>query len=715
MSPPSARRQNSSCDACRRSKRRCAALATNETPNSETSCTNCVQLGYKCTFNLAASAARQRKQKRRLSLERDTSPQPIEPRIYPARATTGNEDRAKGVADLSRKFGPFRSLYDASLQVSFADNSFHAEYALVPATTMELQCYDRSVIPEVTWLADQENYDDSQVLQFPSPSATEVFVPGAWHGSPMHLLNSSMTSLMLNIQLDEIHKVVFADTISRYLAYRCNVFAGCYKYSLTYETEEQPGRSCWGNRGSDSLSSETMEKPPASSLHDNDSWKATLIGIARFLDNFGPLYGNRLDAKASQKAELVLIASVSAFALQWLPSRSEEGHCESQQCARFKEVWFRTHSLLKASQEMRSFVRLYAVFLFHMTPIPEEALTILVEGEHPTDLLDCGLRQMTYLFNLIHQYGQSLTEDSIYKALLDASTRIFRWYGYVRDTVASSMTERQCVLPDEPITTKEPRADDELPDSDSLQALELFDICIPRIFNRATIHQMLLWRTLSNLRLAIGCSSEPMVGRSCKEVYACSTNLICDFNRLYGPSIARCITNFSSLSTSSKLSAAMLALFWNMCLLSMTEILDRLSTVQPDVCNLGISEAAREYEADALASITNVLRCLADDDGSTSLYFANHLDLDMPLISRHANVSLVVTAITKAIEHTISINQHHGRLLSTWLPKLQLYLSALIGLESKVAGLCVSRPVRRSLVWKHTDILLDCWTPNSTS
>lgn len=50
------RRQNSSCDSCRRSKRRCVLLDQPGSQNSK-SCKYCAHLGRKCTFNFVAEHA----------------------------------------------------------------------------------------------------------------------------------------------------------------------------------------------------------------------------------------------------------------------------------------------------------------------------------------------------------------------------------------------------------------------------------------------------------------------------------------------------------------------------------------------------------------------------------------------------------------------------------------------------------------------------------
>ena len=64
------RRQNSSCDPCRRSKRRCF-FSSHAFDDSSTSCTHCTRLGHACTFKFAASRLNSRPRKRQRQTRSD--------------------------------------------------------------------------------------------------------------------------------------------------------------------------------------------------------------------------------------------------------------------------------------------------------------------------------------------------------------------------------------------------------------------------------------------------------------------------------------------------------------------------------------------------------------------------------------------------------------------------------------------------------------------
>jgi hypothetical protein len=215
----------------------------------------------------------------------------------------------------------------------------------------------------------------------------------------------------------------------------------------------------------------------------NQISKVTMIGVARFLDNFGPLYGNVIDQRARSQNERTLTAVLQAFALQYLPSRQAEGplaqfhesldsNSQSSESTAgpgdrganslnvFTSAWFNAHSQLVSSIENRSFVRLYSVFLFLMTSVPEEATTTQTYENTPLALLDDGLRQMEELQALVEDYCEHLGRQSIYRFLLQSSIGIIRWYAYLRDTIDSVLHERPCMLADAPLRSKGTKLED---------------------------------------------------------------------------------------------------------------------------------------------------------------------------------------------------------------------------------------------------------------
>jgi hypothetical protein len=200
----------------------------------------------------------------------------------------------------------------------------------------------------------------------------------------------------------------------------------------------------------------------------------TMIGVARFLDNFGPLYGNFMDQKSRSQNERTLTAVLQAFALQYLPSKQIESSLAqfypgldpetegsdshpipddtsaNSSHVVFTTAWFSAHSQLVKSKPHRSFIRLFSVFIFQMTCVPGEAASIHSYEDTPLGLLDHALGQMDELKGLVEDYCEHLGRQSIYRFLLQSSVGIMRWWAYLRDTIDSVLHDRPCMMENAP-------------------------------------------------------------------------------------------------------------------------------------------------------------------------------------------------------------------------------------------------------------------------
>ena len=110
-------------------------------------------------------------------------------------------------------------------------------------------------------------------------------------------------------------------------------------------------------------------------------------------------------------------------------------------------AWFKAREGLVASKPICSFVRLYAVFVFHLLALPEDPVARRLE-DGPDQLLDHALGQMKALVTEVEKYCLHLKIESAYRSLLDSCVRIIKWHGYVRDTLASLQSDRLCALED---------------------------------------------------------------------------------------------------------------------------------------------------------------------------------------------------------------------------------------------------------------------------
>lgn len=458
-------------------------------------CLNCLHLGRECTFEFVASRLNQRRTE--ISCPA-VSPQEI---FIVQDAESSHEHRATAAVTESEYqldgSAPGQGAWPAFPDLGFpGDNMFLGNLASEWAQLMSgVGVPVDNAINYTAPVSDKTAISNDTQSSRPSTgrALSPVFtkrVLGPWRGSPIHLLNSSMELHLVNQNLGEVYGSMMSGITTRYLDYNCNLFAGSYRYSFDADCAEVLGskqdtdhmlaknRMPTWKRSSTGTRTVTLQNP-GFSLEGLASQinKVTMLGIARFLDNFGSLYGNLLEPKRRKQDEFTLTATLQAFSLQFAPAPQKEGRKFTERktfkCVPdmstvdstagtgysksphvFAAAWRNAYELLVASMDTRSFVHLYAVFLFQMTTVPPEATLSKSFDVSPLDIADLALCQMQELHGLIDDYCENLDARSTYRFLLDSSLRIFNWYAYLRDTIASMLHPKACILEDAPLKLK---------------------------------------------------------------------------------------------------------------------------------------------------------------------------------------------------------------------------------------------------------------------
>ena len=167
------------------------------------------------------------------------------------------------------------------------------------------------------------------------------------------------------------------------------------------------------------------------------------------------LYHNVLSTAQRELDETALTAVLQAFALQSVCGNDKEPGVQQRERDKddsmnkdlFCTAWFNAQSHLLKAKNTRSFVHIYAVFVFQMTAQPLEAKR-KEDGRDSWEFLDEALHHLIELSTLVDKFCSHLNPKSLYRTLLESSVRIIRWFGYVRDTVASVLHDRQFVMED---------------------------------------------------------------------------------------------------------------------------------------------------------------------------------------------------------------------------------------------------------------------------
>lgn len=443
----SQRRQFSSCDPCRRSKRRCFFAS----PRGE-KCTNCQRLGHSCTFDFARS--------RRVKLKQDL--------VRPSPSTNSTELPGTPLLGFDSPDGYYQAGTTPPGDTLVPGLSFNEGHDTQKShdDIMDLYLVNRlasDFVPPVQVSSEAQTSVRGSLTD--RVSYAMPLLAGSSLTSPVRLLNSKLDARILDNRLARIYHAIITGCASRFVDYDCNLYATASRYRLEGWSEQPSQRHTPATL--DSLTNTSFPDTPASNtpLHAisspnsgmplNDlSCTFTVIGAVRFLDHFAGLYGNRISATARKQSDAALKSVLRTFSLQWLPTESTLtgdsilqdsvngiSTSEASQNA-FYDSWFQTQEILEQAQSVRSFRVVYAILLFGGITVPIKAPV-----DSTREFLDSGLQSLSSLNELVRKHCTTLGTHSIYSGLLEASLNAVHWGGYIRDLGASLTTNRPCRLP----------------------------------------------------------------------------------------------------------------------------------------------------------------------------------------------------------------------------------------------------------------------------
>ena len=465
------RRQNSSCDPCRRNKRRCVLLLAESGQQNPAGlcCVSCQNLGRHCTFEFANS----RRALMGGTRTKDESSRHPTINSSPPHGFTSSSTAPEQVHATFGQEGVLSSWY-SPVEMDVSD--FELTVGMSPlnaALTAGNVVNTEPIVPQL-----------KPMLQHKRPSAKENYSPcrtGTGTGnlslsSPVNLLNSSVNSNTLGQQLCAIYNTVMTNVSFGFLNHGCNPL-GPKCASVIVQSSPMVQL----------VDATADEKGKRAIMVDQGilSNGLTILGIVKFLDNFGNLYGNRLTSAAIQASEKAFLAVIRAFAMQWLSSSastssmplhsfghgseapthsgatstSEADHSRpsnqsfseertSIDSPIFFECWCKARQEVLNVRSIRSFKTIYTLFLFQMIAVPTEAADIPDGGVKNDEFLDISLMHLQSLEVLLTAYCDNLGANSVYGTLLRAGLQTIRWFGYLRDTTTAFTTDRVCILSD---------------------------------------------------------------------------------------------------------------------------------------------------------------------------------------------------------------------------------------------------------------------------
>ncbi|GLA26290.1 hypothetical protein AnigIFM63326_003109 [Aspergillus niger] len=707
----SQRRQFSSCDPCRRSKRRCFFAS----PRGG-KCTHCQRLGHSCTFDFARSRKAKPKQNPvRSSPLTNGNELPEIPFLgfgspdgyYQAGSTPPGDTLAPWLNLGEGHYAPEN--HDDILDIDLAKR---LTSDVTPPTQMLSE----------TQMSVRSNLSDRVPYAVP-------FLAGSSLTSPVRLLNSKVDATILDDRLVRIYHAIITGCASRFVDYDCNLYATTSHYRLQSWSEGSSQRHT-PTTLDNSTKTSFPDTPasvaqlnaisfPDSEVPSNDvSCTFTVIGAVRFLDHFAGLYGNRLSATARRQSDAALKSVLRTFSLQWLPSESTSAAdsilqdsihgiptSEASKNA-FYDSWFQAREIISQAQSVRSFRVVYAILLFCGITIPAKAPV-----DSARKFLDSGLQSLCSLNELIRQHCHTLGAHSIYSGLLEASLNAVHWGGYIRDLGASLTTNRACRLP--------------IPGHSKVlfstgSVLSTFDWtndhCFPpglddsisSICRKAVAEAFYICRQIVEVKSLLHCD----VSLFCMEDVASTVAAVSKFNHQFRPFINYCINNLERLSLPSRTASVSLVLFWDLSILILAEALalDRESDSVDDT----IITSMRIYKAEAVSSVTKTVECVLSLAPDSAFNIENGLDAEVPLIAYHITPSLTAAVYQKSIETLMHSQQsplYTGEIVDEdWQCQVDIVLKGLSSLGVTVGGSEAAERVLQSLMPRYGDILSECWT-----
>lgn len=461
------RRQNSSCDPCRRSKRRCF-FSSHSFTDASASCAHCTRLGHLCTFDFASSRFNSRPKKRQRQNNSRTDQISFDDSV----------DTPRRSPNSTSEFASTEARDDFVAWLSFDIDDYLAS-DLHSTTTSEPALSDQQI--------PSEPRNDRRLSVLPTSSQAvqrlpfgREFVPGSSSRSPINLLNSKLDASILDERLISIYEVIITGSAERFLDCDTNLYATGIRYEIESSRHESSNQPTPATNPYPSDKDATSSPPHSLNISGQlqpgiksgfsggqtrtEGNGMTVVGCARFLDHFGDLYGNRLSQASKRRSNTALRAALRLFALQWLPSTGPEvDHWASSSDVTivrlderkpprssplefYTDAWNQARMAIDETRSVRSFRSVFAAFIFDGTAIPMSARNNSSETSIEHEILAIGLQKLHELDKLVQDYCTTLGPSSQYGSLADASLTLVRWSGYIRDTGAALTSNYQCRL-----------------------------------------------------------------------------------------------------------------------------------------------------------------------------------------------------------------------------------------------------------------------------
>ncbi|KAF9893552.1 hypothetical protein FE257_010864 [Aspergillus nanangensis] len=717
------RRQNTSCDPCRRSKRRCVrSISSDGGPG--TICTNCERLGYACTYNFAQSRLKSTSKRRRqssanagLSIESSDKSSTFERPITDAPSE-----------DLQLDCVTNHDILASWLDLDFA-SGLDDSLPFLPSTTVFPTSFESTGLESPGTVEIERDVSAGLPPSIFRRGQAGGSIAGSSPNSPVHLLYSKLDETILDERLIRIYNAIVSGSSSRFLNYDSNLFASGDRYKIenidsdsaladSQQKSSAMSSDCYSNSSEvTQLKSDTQKMP-----WQNTENRMTILGMIRFLDHFSDLYGNRSSQAARKKSNEALNAVLKTFALQWLPSGTQ-GSCQHTWNSPpdiFAEAWSRARALLKEADPILSFRVAYAIIMFDGIAIPANELT---ESLAPHELLDIGLEKFQRLDGLVTRYCANLGPSSRYAALLEASLNIGRWGAYIRDTGAALTADRHCKLPDILSNTKASTTLSPMSLPNSSCSWQELDHSIPNVCQTAFAQAFFVWRKIIDVKSGYMKETDGNAGlcSGATDAITSAVAAVGAFDQRFRPFMHRCMENFKYLSIGSKSYLVSFVTVWNLGVLALAESLNPLLKAGDSNRELPELSNMHTCRQEAISSVVQTVESVLSLPTEEAFNVQNGLSADVPIIAYHITPGLISAALEKTVEHILTLQFPDGWeegcenpfFDGTWSHQINIIMKGLVSLSVTIGGSQTAGVALQRLMQRYGDILSECWSCDS--
>lgn len=492
------RKQNSSCDRCRRAKSGCDVRYVGGKSPAK-ACSNCRRLNIPCNVTWIA----------------------------------GWRDKNSGHDDTSAL-----ASVRHQRRVTSSANSAEACRRIAHEPTLDLYGMMMSPLSR-----------DSQTLV----NAESALVPGlspTLAGSVQHIVQNddisrSLQCYTLQGLLSRIYRTISASSEVGILSHRCNPFAGPDIY--IFRDHKSTGAQEIELLQQSEQTLKVLQVP--SSSNPSTEPVQSLLNLVLMVDNPANKCSRHLTTQEFAKASGAVHEVVKAFASQWLSSGCDPRPRTEQSVfdvvsdiaddstihpgrTLHRESWLEAHRALLSILSVHSFCTIYSLFLFSLIARPTGEVFESLGNSDPDTFLDIGLRNMQVLGMKIGCECQDATNP---RSPTRTAWTVLKWFGFVLDTSHSIWQDRPIILFDHLDPAVDGVFADARPDTDSDYNGVVFVTA-----KQAVKHGMNVWRSIiATINSGPSCEfSTPMTT---------TMEMVDQYAEVYGNFMSRCLQNFHAL------------------------------------------------------------------------------------------------------------------------------------------------------------------------